>query len=429
MNNIKTNIPKILFSILPISIIIGSSASLINTVLFSLCFVLIYFNKNDIKIYDFKPVLLLIILNLYLIFNSFISIDMMSGIFRNFGFVRFILFFVMVNYLFSINEKNLDIFKIWTIIFFIVLIDIYIERFTGSNIFGFGKIEIDGIRQPHGQRIISFFRNEPIAGSFICGFSFMIFGYILNFFKSKKFLKIFGFLVILFCLVGIMLTGERSNSLKALIGIVIFISVIDYIKLKQKILIFIAFFAIFFFAINFSDYLKLRYIDQIYNKIKSKDERKEYLDNSIYITLYKSGLYVFKNNPWFGVGNKNYRIETCDTKKNSIQKEYRCLTHPHQVYIEMLSEHGIIGTIIIMLIIFHLTFRIIGKIILSRNYIQAGCLVFLLINFIPVLPSGAFFNNYSITLFMINFSLMYAVIKNKYFFKKMVRIFNFFLGR
>ena len=118
MGNIKTNIPKILFSILPISIIIGSSASLINTVLFSLCFVLIYFNKNDIKIYDFKPVLLLIILNLYLIFNSFISIDMMSGIFRNFGFVRFILFFVMVNYLFSINEKNLDIFKIWTIIFF-----------------------------------------------------------------------------------------------------------------------------------------------------------------------------------------------------------------------------------------------------------------------------------------------------------------------
>ena len=48
--------------------------------------------------------------------------------------------------------------------------------------------------------------------------------------------------------------------------------------------------------------------------------RKEYLDNSIYITLYKSGLYVFKNNPWFGVGNKNYRIETCDTKKTQSKK-------------------------------------------------------------------------------------------------------------
>ena len=418
MDNIKTNIPKILFSILPISIIIGSSASLINTVLFSLCFVLIYFSKNKVKIYDFKPVLLLIILNSYLVFNSLISVDMMSGIFRNFGFVRFILFFVMVNYLFSINEKNSDILKIWTTIFFVVLIDIYIERFTGSNIFGFGKFEINGVPQPHGNRIISFFRTEPIAGSFICGFSFMIFGYILNFFKSKKILKIFGFLIILFCFVGIMLTGERSNSLKALIGIVIFISIIDYIKFKQKVLIFAAFFAIFFFAINFSDYLKLRYIDQIYSKIKSKDDRKEYLDKSIYITLYKSGFYVFKNNPWFGVGNKNYRIETCDKKKYLIQKEYRCLTHPHQVYIEMLSEHGIIGTIIIMYIIFYLTFRLIRKIILGRNYVQAGCLVFLLINFIPVLPSGAFFNNYSITLFMINFSLMYAVNKETNIFSK-----------
>ena len=188
--------------------------------------------------------------------------------------------------------------KIWTTIFFVVLIDIYIERFTGSNIFGFGKFEINGVPQPHGNRIISFFRTEPIAGSFICGFSFMIFGYILNFFKSKKILKIFGFLIILFCFVGIMLTGERSNSLKALIGIVIFISIIDYIKFKQKVLIFAAFFAIFFFAINFSDYLKLRYIDQIYSKIKSKDDRKEYLDKSIYILcvmcMLEKYIYIHK---------------------------------------------------------------------------------------------------------------------------------------
>ena len=215
-----------------------------------------------------------------------------------------------------------------------------------------------------------------------------------------------------------MLTGERSNSLKALFGIMIFISMTDYVKLKQKVLIFASIFAIFFTAINLSDYLKFRYIDQIYSKVKSKDERKEFLDNNLYLTLYKSGFYVFKNNPWFGVGNKNYRIETCDTKKNAIQKEYRCLTHPHQVYIEMLSEHGIIGTIIILSIFFYLAFSIIRKIIDSRNYVQVGCLVFLLINFIPVLPSGAFFNNYSITLFMINFSLMYAVNKQTNIFSK-----------
>ena len=91
--NIKINLLIILFSILPISIIIGSSFSLINTVLLSLCFIFIYFSKGDIKIKDFKPIFFLLTLYFYLIFNSLISIDITSGIYRNFGFIRFILFF------------------------------------------------------------------------------------------------------------------------------------------------------------------------------------------------------------------------------------------------------------------------------------------------------------------------------------------------
>ncbi len=418
MNNIKTNIPTILFSILPISIILGSGVSLMNIVFLSLCFFFVYFSKNKIKIYDFKPILLLIILNLYLVFNSFNSVDMMSGIYRNFGFIRFILLFIIINYLFFVSEKNLNILKIWSIVFFIVLIDIYIERFTGSNILGFGKLDINGVPQPHGDRVISFFRDEPIAGSFICGFSFIVSGYVLNFLKSPKILKVFGFLIILLCLFGIILTGERSNGLKALIGFFIFIFIIDYVNLKKKILIFSSFLLIFLFTINFSDYLKYRYVDLLFSKVSTKEEREKFLDKSFYIILYKSGFQVFKNNLWFGVGNKNYRIETCDNKKNSINKEYYCMTHPHQVFIEMLSEHGIIGTVIILSIIFYLTFRIIRKVIDSKNYVQIGCVVFLLINFVPMLPSGSFFNNYNITLFMINFSLMYAVNKETNIFSK-----------
>ena len=187
-----------------------------------------------------------------------------------------------------------------------------------------------------------------------------------------------------------MLTGERSNGLKALIGFLIFISIIDYVKLRSKLLTLFSIFIIFFLTINFSDYAKHRYIDSFYSKIKTKDDREKFLDNSLYIKLYKSGIHVFKNNPWLGVGNKNYRVETCDTKKNSINKKYYCLTHPHQVYIEMLSEHGIVGTIIIISIIFYLIYRIIGKIIDSRNYIQAGCLVFLLINFVQYFQVALF---------------------------------------
>jgi len=416
MNSFKTYIPTILFSLLPISIILGPSISLINIVIFSLYFLMIYFPQNNIKIHDLKPVFLLVILNLYLVFNSLISVDILSGVYRNFGFLRFVLFFIMVNYLFYINEKNFNILKVWTIIFFVVLIDIYIERFTGSNILGFGGME-DGF-QSRGYRVVSFFKTEQIPGAFICGFSFIVLGYILNYFKFQKNLKMFGFVIILFCLIGIMLTGERSNGLKALMGFLIFVAIIDYVEIKNKILILFGFLAIFFLTINFSDYVKYRYVDQLFTKIKTKDEREYFLDNSLYIKLYKSGFYVFKNNPWLGVGNKNYRIEACDPKKNSIHKEYYCLTHPHQVYIEMLAEHGIVGTIIIISIIFYLSFRIIRKIIDSKNYIQIGCLIYLLINFIPILPSGSFFNNFNITLFMINFSLMYAINKETNIFQK-----------
>ncbi len=105
-------------------------------------------------------------------------------------------------------------------------------------------------------------------------------------------------------------------------------------------------------------------------------------------------------------------------KKNNIYDDYYCLTHPHQIYIELLSEHGIFGTVIILSIIFYLLFRILNQIIKSQNYPQIGAFVFTFINFIPLLPSGSFFNDFNLTLFMINFSLMYAVNKETNIFSK-----------
>ena len=157
---------------------------------------------------------------------------------------------------------------------------------------------------------------------------------------------------------------------------------------------------------------------QLFEKIKTEESRKKFAENSLYFKLYKSGISVFKNNQIFGVGNKNYRIETCDEKKNKENKEYYCLTHPHQIYIELLSEHGIFGTIIILSIIFYLIFRLLRQIAKSQNYLQIGTFIFIMINFIPLIPSGSFFSDFNLTLFMINFSLMYAVNKETNIFSK-----------
>ena len=92
----ETKIPVIFFTILPISIILGPSISLINTIflsLLSLVFFQEYFKNKDNKLNDKNALIAFIVLYIYLILNSLVSIDYSSGAFRNIGFVRFILFF------------------------------------------------------------------------------------------------------------------------------------------------------------------------------------------------------------------------------------------------------------------------------------------------------------------------------------------------
>ena len=417
----ETKIPVIFFTILPISIILGPSISLINTIflsLLSLVFFQEYFKNKDNKLNDKNALIAFIVLYIYLILNSLVSIDYSSGAFRNIGFVRFILFFLIINLIFykSVNKKYL--FKFWTLVFLLVIIDIYIERFTGSNLLGYGKIQIDGVLQPHGPRVVSFFKTEPIAGAFITGFFFIVSGYLIDIYKkSKNNLRFFLLFIILISLIGILITGERANTIKAFLGITLFFLITDFLKSKTKIISFFVLLTLLGTTIYSSDYLKSRYVDQFFNQIKTEENRKQFAEKSLYFKLYKSGISVFKNYPILGVGNKNYRVETCDTKKNSIYKDYYCLTHPHQIYIELLSEHGILGTVTILSIIFYLLFRILKQIIRSQNYIQIGAFIFILINFVPLLPSGSFFSDFNLTLFMINFSIMYAVNKETNIFK------------
>jgi len=411
LNYKKVNYPIFFLTILPLSIILGSSISLINIVLLSLFFIPEYFKNSKPKLYDRNTLIAFVILYVYLIFNSLISIDYMSGFFRNVGFLRFIFFFLMINLIFFKYGKNNYLFKFWTAIFLIVIIDIYIERLTGSNLLGYGKMQINGVAQPDGARIVSFFKDEPIAGAFATGFIFIVFGYLFDTSKkNKNSIKIFILFIMLLSLIGILITGERSNTIKAFLGITLFFLLTDFFKWRTKLISLLAFFMIIATIVYYSDYLQYRYIGSLFSELKTKENRSQFIKKrSQYIKLYRSGISVFKNYPILGVGNKNYRLESCDKEKNKENIDYHCLTHPHQVYIELLSEHGIFGTVIILSIIFYLLFRLLKQIIQSQNHLQIGTFIFILINFIPLLPSGSFFSDFNLSLFMINFSLMYAI--------------------
>ena len=399
----------LLFSFIPASIIIGPAVSLINILLIDFLFIFLIFYKKDYKFLSNKAVKLIIFLCLYLIFNSIISKDFLMSANRNFGFIRFGILFLAFNYFFYNKDFVNRVLIVWILTLSILSLDTYIESIFGKNILGYGEA--------YGSRIVSFFKDEPIVGGYINGFYLIIIGYLFYIKKNttNKYKYIILVISIIF-IIAIILTGERSNSIKAISGFFLFYFFNDFFKFKEKIFSILLLILLFTFLLNSSDFLKTRYVGQflkpvistfkLNNKIQKNEIKVNTFKNNIYLRLYQSGFEVFKEYPIFGVGNKNYRVETCLKEKNP---NYICTTHPHQLYFEFLAEHGLFGSVVLFFILFNLIFGRIKIILASKNYLQIGCLIFLTTSFIPFLPSGAFFADYNLTIFWLNLSIMYSI--------------------
>ena len=401
----------LLFSFIPASIIIGSAVSLINILIIDFSFIFLILYKKDYKFLSNKTVKFIIFLCLYLIFNSIISKDFSMSTNRNFGFIRFGIFFLAFNYFFYNKDFINKVLVVWILTLSILSLDTYIESIFGRNIVGYGEA--------YGSRIVSFFKDEPIVGGYINGFYLIIIGYL--FYINKNISNKYKYIILIFSIffiIAIILTGERSNSIKAIFGLFLFYFFNDFFKFKEKVFSILLLILMFIFLLNTSDFLKLRYGYQFFKPIVSalqlnnKNEKNEIkveeLKDNIYLRLYQSGFEVFKKYPIFGVGNKNYRVETCANEKNS---NYICTTHPHHIYFEFLAEHGLLGSMILLFILFNLIFSKIKIILDSKNYLQLGCVIFLITTFTPFLPSGAFFADYNLTIFWINLSIMYSIEK------------------
>ena len=388
-----------LLSFLPLALIVGSAVSTTFIILISIIFLISSLITKDWSWLKDKYIKLLFIFYFYLIFNSLISIEPSLGLARNLGFIRYIIFAAAIKYLLS-NSKNSNFFSIiWISTITIVCIDVYYEFIFKKNLLGFG---IDG------NRIVSFFKDEPVVGGYLNAFMLIIAGFFFQkerfIFKKNNFLKI---LIPLALIIAITLTGERSNTIKALIGLSLFIFFINNFSFKEK---FLGFFILTFLTILLifsNEYLKSRFYGDLLNKINSKEKIELFVKSNIYFSHYRAGYEMYKKNPLFGVGNKNFG-KSCNLDPEIKLKNGSCSTHPHQILFELLSEHGILGTFIIIGIIFYIIFSNIKNYIKFKNQIHLGTIIFTILSFLPILPTGAFFGNFTSTLFWINFSIMLA---------------------
>ena len=136
-------------------------------------------------------------------------------------------------------------------------LDTYIESVFGQNILGYGE--------EHGRRIVSFFKDEPIVGGYINGFYLIIIGYL--FYINKNTSNKYKYIILIFSIffiTAIILTGERSNAIKAVSGFFLFYFFNDFFKFKEKIFSILLLILIFLFLLNTSNFLKLRYGGSIF---------------------------------------------------------------------------------------------------------------------------------------------------------------------
>ena len=173
------------------------------------------------------------------------------------------------------------------------------------------------------------------------------------------------------------------------------------INLKKKLLLFILIPAISLISI-FDNGKKERMITKSINSIKTGQ-----------FSIYHSGHYetawkMFLDKKILGHGPKAFRYLCSESKfrvidqtdKNSV---HSCSTHPHNTYMQLLSETGLFGFSIVFFIFIYLCYMLL-KLFLSRyllsvnlkkNYnsniaIILGLFVYLW----PISPHGNFFNNW-----------------------------------
>ena len=85
--------------------------------------------------------------------------------------------------------------------------------------------------------------------------------------------------------------------------------------------------------------------------------------------------------------------------------------HIHIKFIMSLSETGLFGYLSFAVFIFFSFYLTIKSYIKDRNYYQLAAFFYVLINLLPLLPSGSFFSTYGSSLFWLNYAIMVGYIK------------------
>jgi O-antigen ligase len=357
----------------------------------------VFKNKNFYFFFN-KPLIIFFIFCIYCILISlFMAENILLSFESSLFYFRIGVFSCFIWYLIDKDKTILTYFYYTLILCFSTLvIDGYFQHFTGENLLGF---KIDGIR------VSSLFGDELIMGSYLSRLFPLLFALFLVKKKQKFEIYFIGFLFILVDVL-IYMSGERSAFFFINLSTVFIIILIKEYQKFRLVTFIIAIICIAFLSLNSSRLSDRMFKGPAEDMGLIKSSKKPTIFSTTHDNLIRNAYNMFKDQPILGHGPKMFRV-LCKEKKYTIGKE-SCKTHPHNFYVQLLAETGIIGFLFLFITfsyVLYVALRQFKSIILKQKRpltdYQICLLAGILITVWPFSPNGNFFHNW----LMITYSL------------------------
>ena len=347
---------------------------------------LIYVIKNKLSFFNKKPLIIFFIFCIYSIFVSiFAAKDILFSLKSSLFYLRIGVFSCFIWYLLEQDKKILNYFYYAFLVSFLALIvDGYTQFFTGFSIVGY---PIGG----NNLRVSSFFYDELIMGSYVSRLFPLLFAIFIV--KKKKKLELYSMsLFFLLLSILVLISGERAIFFLHILSfffIIIFIR--SYVKFRLALLSCVLIVMIIIFS-SF-DRLKNRML------LDPASTVTKYFFSPGHDSLIRTAYNMFLDKPIFGQGPRMFRVLCKDEKYATGVMP--CSTHPHNFYLQLLAETGIIGFSFLFSVfayVMYCAYRQFKSMVLrQKRYLsdyQVCLLAGILITVWPITTNGNFFNNW-----------------------------------
>ncbi len=403
--------PSILISLLPFFLITGPFLSDLSIVIISIIFLINIYSKKEFYFLNNKFFKFFLFFWLYLIANSLIQFYDTSS-FKSLGYIRFGIFSLAFFYFIEKKEVILKwLFLSFLICFLILIIDGYLQYFFKYNLMG---KEIDIL----SRRIRFLFNDDYILGSYLSRLFPIFLG--LTFLIHKNSKQIILLISIIFILVEVLifLSGERVAFFFNTLSAIFIILMINKFKKIRFFTLITSFFIVILIS-TYDDRAKQRIWDETINQIGIQSSNSElFIFSEIHQSHYLSAYKMFQDNKLLGIGFRNYRNFCHETEYKTHEKS--CSTHPHNTFIQFLSETGLIGFSFLIYIFFFFIFKMLNHLkgaLFKKKFLfndfQICLFSALLITIWPLAPSGNFFNNWLSIVYYFPVGLILWSLKNK----------------